>query len=126
MPKTVLLVDDSPTVRGFCRVALRSLGVELIEAGEGASALETARRAPPSLVIADVNMPGLNGIELVRALRGDASAALRAVPVLLLTGDQDEALRARGIEAGANEFVQKPIRPPLLQETVRRYLDAAQ
>lgn len=123
MPKTVLLVDDSATVRGFCRLCLRPLAIELIEAAEGAAALESVRKAPPALVIADINMPGMDGIELVRALRADASAAVRAVPVLLLTGDHDEAVRARGIEAGANEFVEKPIRPPALQQTVRRYLE---
>lgn len=122
MPKTVLVVDDSATVRGFCRLCLRPLAVDLIEASGGAEALEAVRRAPPALVIADVNMPGMGGIELVQALRADPSPAVRAVPVLLLTGDQDQAVRARGLQAGASEFVEKPIKPPALQETVRRYL----
>ncbi|HXN84124.1 MAG TPA: response regulator [Myxococcales bacterium] len=122
MPKIVLVVDDSPTIRGFCRLALRPLSIEIAEAEEGAQALEAVRRAPPSLIIVDVNMPGMDGISFVRALRADADAAVRGVPVLLLTGDRDAAIRARGLEAGANEFVEKPIKPPALQQTVRRYL----
>jgi two-component system chemotaxis response regulator CheY len=122
VPKTVLVVDDSPTIRGFCRLALRPLSIEIAEAAEGAQALEVVRRAPPSLIIVDVNMPGMDGISFVRALRADGDAAVRAVPVLLLTGDRDATMRARGLEAGANEFVEKPIKPPALQQTVRRYL----
>jgi two-component system chemotaxis response regulator CheY len=122
VPKTVLVVDDSPTIRGFCRLSLRPLSIEIAEAEEGAQALETVRRAPPALVIVDVNMPGMDGISFVRALRADGDPAVRAVPVLLLTGDRDATMRARGLEAGANEFVEKPIKPPALQQTVRRYL----
>ena len=122
MPKIVLVVDDSPTIRGFCRLCLVPLGVEVVLAEGGSQALEQIRKATPGLIIADLNMPGMDGIALVEALRKDPDPAVRAVPVLLLTGERDPSVRARGLAAGANEFIEKPIKIPALQEAVRRFL----
>lgn len=124
MPRSVLVVDDSPTIRGFARLLLRALDVTVIEAEDGEKALAAARAAPPAVVLADVNMPVMDGLTLTRELRRDK--ALKKVPVLLLTADKSEDLQRKGREAGANEFLQKPLQAAELHAAVRRWLgDAA-
>jgi len=124
VPRTVLVVDDSPTIRGFARLLLRSLDVTVVEAEDGAKALAAARADAPTLVLADVNMPVMDGLALTRALRKDK--ALKDVPVLLLTGEKSEDLKQKGREAGANELLTKPLQAAELHAAVRRWLgDAA-
>ena len=124
MPRTVLVVDDSATIRGFARLLLKPLDVQVIEAEDGEKALAAARDASPALVLADVNMPVMDGLALTRELRKDK--ALKAVPVLLLTGEKSDELQRKGRAAGANEFLTKPLQASELQAAVRRWLgDAA-
>ncbi len=124
MPRSVLVVDDSPTIRGFARLLLRSLDVTVIEAEDGAKGLAAARANAPTLVLVDVNMPVMDGLALTRELRKDR--ALKDVPVLLLTGEKSEDLQRQGREAGANERLTKPLQAAELQAAVRRWLgDAA-
>ena len=124
MPRSVLVVDDSPTIRGFARLLLRSLDVKVVEAEDGAKALAAARANAPTLVLADVNMPVMDGLALTRELRKDR--ALKEVPVLLLTGEKSEELQKKGREAGANEILTKPLQAAELHAAVRRWLgDAA-
>lgn len=123
MPRSVLVVDDSPTIRGFARLLLRPLGVTVVEAEDGAQALAAARAAAPALVLADVNMPVMDGLALTRELRKDRS--LKDVPVLLLTGEKSEQLQQQGRAAGANELLTKPLQAAELQAAVRRWLEDA-
>jgi len=124
VPRTVLVVDDSPTIRGFARLLLRSLDVKVVEAEDGAKALAAARASAPTLVLADVNMPVMDGLALTRELRKDR--ALKDVPVLLLTGEKSDELQKKGREAGANELLTKPLQAAELHAAVRRWLgDAA-
>ena len=120
MPRTVLVVDDSPTIRGFAKLLLRTLDVSVVEAEDGAKALAAARAKAPALVLADVNMPVMDGLTLTRELRKDR--ALKDVPVVLLTAEKSEELRQKGREAGANEFLAKPLQAAELQAAVRRWL----
>jgi len=76
-------------------------------------------------VVVDVNMPGMDGLAFTRALRADASPAVAAVPVVILTGDRSESMREQGRAAGASGFLEKPIKGPELQETVRKFLRPA-
>src|SRR5262249_60983627 len=120
----VLVVDDSPTIRGFARLLLRSLDVQVVEAEDGAKALAAARAGAPDLVLADVNMPVMDGLVLTRELRKDE--ALKKVPVLLLTGEKSEERQKKGRQGGANELLTKPLQAAELQAAVRRWLkDAA-
>jgi two-component system chemotaxis response regulator CheY len=123
VPRSVLVVDDSPTIRGFARLLLRSLDVKVVEAEDGAKALAAARLDAPTLVLADVNMPVMDGLALTRELRKDR--ALKNVPVLLLTGEKSEELRQKGREAGANELLTKPLQAAELHAAVRRWLGEA-
>ncbi len=123
MARSVLIVDDSPTIRGFAKIFLKPLDVIIYEAEEGMQALEIVRQTPPSVALVDINMPGMDGLTFTRELRKDPRYA--ALPVVLLTGDRSEETRQQGIEAGATDFIEKPIKGGELQAMVRRYLEAA-
>jgi two-component system chemotaxis response regulator CheY len=123
VPRSVLVVDDSPTIRGFARLLLRSLDVNVVEAEDGSKGLAAARASAPALVLADVNMPVMDGLAMTRELRKDP--ALKKVPVLLLTGEKSEDLQKKGREAGANELLTKPLQAAELQAAVRRWLGEA-
>ena len=117
----LLIVDDEPGTRGYLRDLL-SLHHTVEMAADGQAALDAIRRGPPpDLVLSDVLMPRLNGLALVRALREDPGTA--TLPVLLITGDDDSDTRRRGFEAGADDFISKPFRPPELLARVRTHLD---
>jgi two-component system, chemotaxis family, chemotaxis protein CheY len=118
--RSVLVVDDSATIRGFARLVLKALRLEVREAADGAEALRIAREAAPALVLSDIQMPVLDGFGLTRELRRDEK--LREVPVVLLSGELNDEVQKQGREAGANAFLQKPLKPPELQAAVRRFL----
>ena len=125
MPRAVLIVDDSPTIRGFAKLFLKPLQIEVKEAEDGAQALEIVRAAPPALAIVDVNMPGMDGLAFTREVRAEARAEISQMPVVLLTGDRNEELREQGRVAGANEFLGKPLKGPELLAMVKRFLGSA-
>ncbi|NMO22852.1 response regulator [Pyxidicoccus fallax] len=121
----VLLVDDSPTVRNIVKIYLMNLKVSTVEADDAARALQILRLVPVSLVIADINMPGMDGITFVKEVRASAMPQVRSVPILLLTAEKNADLRQKGTEAGANAFIQKPVSHHELTETVRQFLSKA-
>jgi two-component system, chemotaxis family, chemotaxis protein CheY len=122
LPRTVLIVDDSPTIRGFAKLFLKALPVEVAEAEEGRQALEIVRKSVPLVAIVDVNMPGMDGLSFTRELRADARPEVAGLPVVLLTGDAGVELREEGRAAGATGFLGKPIKGPELQALVKQYL----
>jgi two-component system chemotaxis response regulator CheY len=125
LPRTVLIVDDSPTIRGFAKVFLKPLGVEVKEAEDGAQALEIVRKSPPAVAIVDVNMPGMDGLAFTREVRADGRAEIARLPVVLLTGEASPDLREKGRAAGATDFLGKPLKGPELQAIVKRFLGTA-
>ena len=122
MPGTILIVDDSPTIRGFARLFLKPLEVDVLEAEEGMQALEMVRQSPPDVIVVDINMPGMDGLAFTRELRSDARAEIARLPIVLVTGDRSEEARQRGRDAGASDFLEKPIKGPQLQAVVKRFL----
>lgn len=118
--KRILVVDDSRVTREVMKVYLIARDVELIEARDGAEAMDLIRRSPPDLVLADLLMPNLDGFGLCEALRADPK--LRRLPVLILTSNRDPATERRLLAAGAREVLQKPIQPKPLHEAIRRNL----
>ena len=120
MPRTVLIVDDSPTIRGFAKLFLKQLPVDVVEAEEGMQALEMVRANPPDVIVVDINMPGMDGLAFTRELRADPKIA--AIPVVLLTGDRSEQIKQKGRDAGASDFLEKPIKGAELQTVVKRFL----
>ncbi len=117
----VLIADDEPIVRDVIGSLLRRAGYEVDTACDGAEALRIAGERPPSLVLSDVRMPGVDGIALTRAItsRGEG------IPVILLSGSGDEAAITSGFEAGAADYLVKPWRNGEVLAKVRRYLTAA-
>ena len=114
---TVLVVDDEPTVREVVVRYLRREGFTTLEAGDGSEARRLIETRPPSLVVLDVMLPGLDGLELCRWIRGRSE-----VPVILLTARGEEADRIVGLELGADDYVTKPFSPRELAARVRTVL----
>ena len=118
MAKTVLAVDDSASIRKMVSFTLRAAGYDVIEATDGQDGLEKARRQPVSLVLTDQNMPRLDGLTLVRSLR--AMPAYRSAPILMLTTESSDEMKAQGRAAGATGWMVKPFNPDRLLDVVRR------
>ncbi len=125
MSDNILVVDDSPTVRNIIKIYLMNLRLSILEAEDATRALQLLKLVPVSVVIADINMPGMDGITFVTELRASPVAQLRGIPVILLTAEKGGDLRQRGAEAGANAFIQKPVSHHDLTETVRQFLPLA-
>ena len=104
---TVLVVDDDPTVREVVATYLRRDGLDVLEAADGPAALTADADAEPDLVVLDLMLPGLDGLEVFRRLR----ARRGGVPVVMLTARGDEADRVLGLEVGADDYVAKPFSP---------------
>jgi two-component system chemotaxis response regulator CheY len=102
-----------------------NLRLSILEAEDATRALQLLRLVPVSVVIADINMPGMDGITFVKEIRASKEAQLRGIPVILLTAEKGGDLRQRGAEAGANAFIQKPVSHADLTETVRQFLPLA-
>ena len=103
----VLVVDDDQDMAGFLAHMLRREGMEADTVADGRAALARVVASPPDLVMLDVLMPGLSGFEVCRQLKGDPSTAL--IPIVLITALDDSESRVRGIEAGADDFLSKPV-----------------
>ncbi len=118
--KTILAVDDSATMREMVAFVLESAGYRVVEAEDGARGLERATATQFDLVITDQNMPNMDGITLVRSLR--ELRDYRGVPILLLTTESSDAMKAQGRAAGATGWLVKPFDPATLLEVVRKVL----
>ncbi|HVE86714.1 MAG TPA: response regulator [Myxococcales bacterium] len=121
-PLKILIIDDSPSIRTIIRLYLMGRQLEFIEATDGAHGLQLAVERGVDLVIADFNMPVMNGIDFVSNLRIHENEALRGVPVILLTANKDEEVKNRALEAGVNAFAVKPISRDQLTSTVEQHL----
>lgn len=120
MGKVILAVDDSASMRQMVGVTLRSAGYEVIEANDGQEALDYARQHAVDLVLTDVNMPRMDGIELVAELR--ALPSYRLTPLLLLTTESSQQRKQEGKQAGATGWMVKPFNPDQLLATLSRVL----
>jgi two-component system chemotaxis response regulator CheY len=120
---TILVVDDSPTIRRMVRAALGSLGsVTFSEAGSGLRAIEVLGMEPVQMVVLDLNMPDMHGLDVIRFLR--SHDRYRNLPVIVLTTRGDESSRQAALEAGASMYLTKPFTPQALQSSVRELLDS--
>jgi two-component system, OmpR family, response regulator RegX3 len=116
-PERILLVDDDAGVRDVVAFTLRREGFEVDEERDGPSALEAGRTGRYSLIVLDVMLPGLSGVEVCRALRAESD-----VPILMLTARDAEADRVLGLELGADDYVTKPFSSAELLSRVRAIL----
>jgi EAL domain-containing protein (putative c-di-GMP-specific phosphodiesterase class I)/DNA-binding response OmpR family regulator len=116
----VLVIDDDATVRTLFALVLREAGLDVMEAETGAAALDLMETAQMSVVVCDVSMPGMSGIEVVKALRRRRETA--TLPVILVTGTGDRQSVVSGLEAGADDFLTKPVDLDELVARVRAHV----
>ena len=120
MPQTVLVVDDSVTIRQMVSFTLTEAGFSVVEASDGQDALERLAAQRIDLIITDLNMPRLDGIGFIRALR--SRATFKYTPVLMLTTESQESKRQEGRSAGATGWIVKPFQPNRLVQVIRKVL----
>ena len=120
MPK-VLIVDDSATIRKMVRASLRGLEeVDFVEAGNGLEAIEQIALDPVALIILDLNMPDMHGVDVLKFLR--RHQGYRDVPVVVLTTRGDDSSRETALAAGATQYLTKPFTPDVLLSAARDLL----
>ena len=120
MRKTILAVDDSASIRQMVAFTLKGAGYNVVEASDGEEGLAKAKESGVNLVLTDQNMPKMDGLSLVRALR--AMPQYSATPILMLTTESSDAMKASGKAAGATGWMVKPFDPPKLLEVVKKVL----
>jgi len=113
----VLLVEDDRDMRGVLRLALRGRGYDVVEASNGSQALTKLREAPPSLMILDLGLPDIDGIDVTLMVRHRYE-----LPIIVLSGCSEESQQIRALDAGANDYVTKPFREGELMARVRTAL----
>jgi two-component system chemotaxis response regulator CheY len=120
MSKTILAIDDSSSLRQMVAFTLRGQGYTVLEATDGEDGYAKARSQAVNLVLTDQNMPKMDGLTLVKALRALPSYA--RTPILMLTTEASDEMKAKGRAAGATGWLVKPFDPPRLLEVVRKVL----
>jgi len=117
---TVLVVDDEPQIAQIAQDYLRHAGFEVVVARDGPSAVSMARSRAPDLIVLDLALPGLDGVDVTRTLRRDSN-----VPIIMLTARVEESDRLLGLELGADDYITKPFSPRELVARVRAVLRRA-
>ncbi len=118
----ILVVDDDAISRKILAQLLASAGHDCRECEDGAKALQLIHAKPPSLLLLDFDMPGLNGAEVLRRLRSDADPAVAQIPTIMLTGHGSEESEVSCLQAGADDFVTKPINAAVLRARIETQL----
>jgi len=118
---TVVLAEDDVDIRDLVQIVLEQLDLEVRAVGTGAEALEVGQQEVPRLFLLDITMPGMNGLDVCRAIRADEK--LQDVPVIFMTARAQASDVAAGIEAGADTYIIKPFGPIELREHVEALLD---
>ena len=118
---TVVLAEDDVDIRDLVQIVLEQLDLEVKAVGTGAEALVVSQQEVPKLFLLDITMPGMNGLDVCRAIRADEK--LQDVPVIFMTARAQASDVAAGIEAGADTYIIKPFGPIELREHVEALLD---
>jgi two-component system chemotaxis response regulator CheY len=120
MSKVVLTIDDSKSVRDMVAFALEPQGYRVVGAADGSEGLARLRSDAPALVITDLNMPVMNGVEFIEAARREPGGA--GVPIIMLTTETAAEMKARGKAAGATGWIEKPFDPAKLVAVAKKLL----
>jgi two-component system chemotaxis response regulator CheY len=118
--KTILCVDDSASMRQMVKLTLSAAGYQIDEAGNGAEGLAKAQAAPANMVLTDLNMPVMNGLEFIRELR--KLPTYKGVPIVFLTTESDPAMKQEAKQAGATGWITKPFQQEQLLAVVKKVL----
>jgi len=120
MSKTILAVDDSASIRQMVAFTLKSSGYEVVEAIDGMDGLEKAKTKTFNLILTDQNMPRMDGLNLIKNLR--SMAQYKTTPILMLTTESSDAMKAQGKAAGATGWLVKPFDPQKLVDVVKKVI----
>jgi two-component system chemotaxis response regulator CheY len=120
MAKTVLAVDDSASMRNLVSFALKDAGYDVIAAMHGKDALEKSGGSKIDIVITDLNMPEMDGIEFIKQFR--SRPGCKFTPIVMLTTESQESKKQEGKQAGASGWLVKPFTPGKLIETVKKFV----
>ena len=118
MAKTIMIVDDSASLRQVVGISLRSAGYDVLEGSDGADALKKLTGQKVHLIISDVNMPNMDGISLVKEIK--KLPAYKFTPIVMLTTESADAKKSEGQAAGAKAWMLKPFNPPQLLAVVQK------
>lgn len=120
MAKTILIVDDSASIRQVVSIALKGAGYEVIDASDGQDALKKLDGKKIHLIVSDVNMPNMDGITFVKEVKKLPN--YKFTPIILLTTESQPEKKAEGKEAGAKAWIVKPFQPPQLLDAVSKLI----
>jgi two-component system, chemotaxis family, chemotaxis protein CheY len=118
--KTILTVDDSASVRQMVKITLSAAGYNVVEATDGQDGLAKAKANSINMVLTDLNMPGMNGLEFIRAFRN--LDAFRGIPIVFLTTESDDGLKQEAKAAGATGWITKPFKQEQLLAVAKKLL----
>lgn len=118
MAKTIMIVDDSASMRRVVSIALKGAGYDVLEGADGKDALNKLTGQKVHLIISDVNMPNMDGITFLKSVK--QMPAYKFTPVIMLTTESDESKKREGQSAGARAWVVKPFQPERLVDAVQR------
>lgn len=124
MSKTILVVDDEPKIVEICRDYLTAAGFNVINAETGSAGLNIAQRDQPNLIVLDLMLPGMDGLDVCRTLRQNLPT--RDIPIIMLTARVEETDKLIGLELGADDYITKPFSPRELVARVRAVLRRAE
>jgi CheY-like chemotaxis protein len=119
----VLVADDEEDIKVILRMFLETVGYEVLTAFDGLDALEQIKAAKPSVVLMDIMMPVIDGIEVVRQMK--ANPAIRDIPVIMLTAAAQSDMVEKAIQAGAADYIVKPFEPETVHKAIEKVLGAA-
>lgn len=120
MSRTILTVDDSPSMRQMVKLTLAGAGYRIVEAGNGAEGLAKAKSAPVDMVVTDLNMPVMDGLTFIRELR--KLPEYRGVPIIFLTTESDAGIKQQAKAAGATGWIVKPFQQDQLVAAAKKVL----
>ena len=120
MEKCILVVDDSETVRQVLQLTLANAGFDVVEAEDGLEALDKLAHNSVDMLITDLNMPNMDGLDLIKRVR--QNGAYRFTPIVMLTTESSEEKKLAGREAGASGWIVKPFKPEQLLKVVKLVL----
>lgn len=121
--ESILIIDDDPATTRLLEVLLTREGYNILTENLSTNAIQTTRKFSPDLIILDLMMPGTDGMEVCRMMKGDPD--LGDIPVLMFSAFNENELRESAYDAGINEFISKPIHPNELKQIIRGWLDKA-
>lgn len=116
----ILIVDDCPTTRKLMGLSLRSKGFDVVFAENGLDAIEKLAMTPVNMIVTDLNMPYMDGLELIKRLRADYGSD---IPILMVTTEADDEEKIKALEAGANGYLVKPVNADQMKDSIKNILN---